>query len=113
MKVDDLLVSDGIPDYYDPSFRATLEAHLSYLRTHPDTIAIEVPPFGTYLYNQDLFGYLQSIGQPMQMHWIIMRVNNFSGPFEFNENCEQLLIPPSKPIDILRQSWKTVPLVTT
>jgi hypothetical protein len=104
---------EGLSDYYDPSFRNTLEAHLAFLRTSAQTYTIPVPAFSTVVYNQDLIGFLLESKIAPQLHWLVMRMNGFYSPYDFDARCTVLLIPQSKEVDILRQSWKTTPVLTT
>ena len=113
MKIDALMIPEGSPDYYDPSFRSTLEAHLAYLRTSNQTQSMTVLPHDTIVYNQDLFGFLNKSRVVPNLHWLVMRMNNFFSPYDFDENCTQLLIPSGKEIEVFRQSWKTVPVIST
>lgn len=113
MLVDDLMFNEGLQDYYDPSFRDTLEAHLPYLRASDQTYKVTVPEFSTVVYNQDLFGYLLELKIAPNLHWVVMRMNNFYSPYDFDVNCTQLLVPSTKEVEILRISWKTKPVITT
>lgn len=112
MQIDNLLLDMGSSDYYDPSFRATLEAHMPFLRQSSQTTTLPVPEFATIVYNQDLFGYLVELKLPLSLHWVIMRMNNFYGPYDFDSRCTSLLIPSARQVDILRQSWNSKPVIT-
>lgn len=113
MKILYQLVNEGSQDYYNPSFRNTLEAHLKYLREVKTTYAAPVPPMAAVIYNQDLFGYLTEINIAPHLHWLVMRMNNFFSPYDFDAKCTQLLIPSTDEVDVLRQSWNTTPVITT
>lgn len=114
MKILDEIKNPGSPDYYDPSFRNTLESHLKYLREDaPGTYSVTVQPMAPIVYNQDLFGYLTEMKVEPYLHWLVMRMNNFFSPYDFDDKCTSLIIPSSKDVDVLRQSWKTTPVVTT
>lgn len=112
MQIDNLMYSEGSLDFYDPSFRDTLEAHITYLRAASNSYTINVSLIDTVVYNQDLFGYLIRYKVPAYLHWLVMRMNNLFSPYGFNESFTILLIPSSKDVEILRQSWKTTALVT-
>jgi len=113
MKIDELLFSEGSADFYDPSFRFTLESHVAYLRASRQTYVINVQPHDTVVYNQDLFGFLNQAKVPAYLHWLVMRMNNFFSPYDFNSECVSLKIPSSKEVEVFRQSWKTTPVLTT
>ena len=113
MRIDNLMIQEGASDFYDPSFQNTLEAHLAYLRAAPSTYTINVQPFDTVVYNQHLFGFLNKSRVPAYLHWLVMRMNNFFSPYGFDDQCTVLLIPSAKEVEILRQSWKTTPVIST
>ncbi len=105
MQVDNLMLVDGSTTYYDPAFRATLEAHLAYFRTAQDTSAIQVQPNDTIVYNQDLFGFLLSRNIKNCYHWLIMRINNMFSPYDFGESYTSILVPNTKDLESIRQSF--------
>lgn len=94
--------------YYEPAFRAILEDHMQYLRLHPKTVSTEVIGIDALRYAGDLYGYLtyNKIGQAL--HWIILRMNNFVNPAEFDERILTLLIPDAGVIDGIKQQYSTV-----
>ncbi len=113
MKINNLMLPEGSKDFYDPSFQNTLEAHLMHLRESETTYVTSVLVINTILYRRDLFGYLNKIKVPTYLHWLVMRVNSFFSPYDFTEGVSQLLIPSSKDVEILRQSWRTTAVITT
>lgn len=112
MLIDNKMIAEGSADYYNPSFRNVIEAHLLRLRSSSSLSAQPVSEHQTIIYEQDFFGFLSSIGVPMEMHWVIMRLNNFFSPYQFDRKCTAILLLPQTEIDKLRQSWATEPLVT-
>lgn len=90
----DSIAQAGDPIYYESTFRDHLESHLNILRLLNPT-RITVPPDAVHQFEGNLFGYLASIGQPAQYHWIIMRVNGYYNPHEFGREVKEI----ARPID--------------
>lgn len=111
MSLNDLMTDDGSSDYYDPSFRDVLEAHLTWLRKSPNTYSIAVTAFDAHIYHQNLHGFLINNQVPLNLHWLVMRMNGFYSPFELDAKTTSLLIPNSKEVDRLRQSWNTTAVI--
>lgn len=105
MKVDSDMNSYGSASFANPSFRWTIESHIPYLLSLATTRSISVDPHATIVYNQDLYGYLLSIGVQPCYHWITMRVNGMFSPTEFNSNSVSVLVPNSNELESIRQSW--------
>ena len=105
MQVDSLMQVDGSATYYDPAFRYTLEAHLAYFRASQTTYLIQVDPNDTVVYNQDLFGFLLNRNIKNCFHWFIMRLNNMFSPYEFGADSSSILVPNTKELESIRQSF--------
>lgn len=105
MKVDEQMTTSGNVDFFNPSFRYTLESHLPYLLGLTTTRAVSVDPHDAIVYNQDLYGYLLSISVLPCYHWVIMRLNGFFTPAEFDSTVVTILIPNFNELESLRQSW--------
>ncbi len=113
MLINTKMFVEGSSDYYDPSFRAVLEAHLPLLRQSARSYRVTVGPNKTIVYNRDLFGFLNEINVDANLHWLVMRMNNFFSSYDFTSPCDSLLMPHSEDVDKLRQSWKTTSVVGT
>lgn len=107
MKVDDYLRDSGASIFYDPDFRATLEAHLEYLKNHPDTTTITLDPMIVYRYEFDMDGLMNHYGIPHYMHWITLRLNDLHSTTMFPEDLAELKIPNNKTLNIIRQIYQT------
>lgn len=105
------MIDDGLQDYYDPSFRDVLEAHLSWLRAHRTTYTLAVTSFNLLVYNRNLSGFLIENKIPMKLHWLTMRMSGLYAPTDFTEGVEALLVPNTDTVERLRQAWKTVPVI--
>lgn len=111
MKINRDMVGDDSSDYYKESFRHTLESHMPYLRSAQTTTTIPVSTFNTEVYDKDLFGFLTSVRIKPCYHWVVMRVNDMFSPFDFVSGITTLLIPSTKELESLRQSWNTTNIV--
>lgn len=105
MKVDEQMTTSGQTDFFNPSFRNTIEAHIPYLLGLATTRTITVDPHDAIVYNQDLYGYLLSVTVLPCYHWVIMRMNGYFSPTEFDSNATTLLVPNFNELESLRQSW--------
>lgn len=112
MALKDLMRDDGSAIYYDPVFRGVLEDHLSYLRALTSTTRLAVPPGEAYRFEFDLYGFLAKYGVPVQLHWVTMRMNNYTSPEEFTGEVSELLIPDHTVVDRIRQSHQTSRRIT-
>lgn len=107
MKIDALLTQDGSSDYYVESFRNTIEAHMAYLKSASSTIVQTVDSHSTIVYNNDLYGYLDSVNVKPCLRWVTMRLNDFLSPTDFNSSVSTLMIPSEQELERIRHSWKT------
>jgi len=92
--------------YYDDAFRAVLEQHMPYLRSHTKTAVDEVDQREALLYEHDLFGFLMMRKAPKMLHWIIMRMNDMYSPFEFERTTTRLIRPDQTTVDLIRQQFE-------
>ena len=107
MKINKLLADHGSNIYYDPVFRNVLEDHMTFLRTHEQTTRLNIESIYAYKYVGDLSGLLKHYNIDIYLHWIIMRMNNFTSYNEANDNIVDLLIPEPIVIERIRQSHIT------
>lgn len=107
MDIFKLETSAGADVYYEQGFRIVIEDHLQFLKTHPETIPLEVESVYAYKYSGDLSGLLSFYGRPVYMHWIIMRLNGYNDFTEVGESALTLLIPSENVIERIRAIYKT------
>ena len=58
MDIDQYSYAEGPDIYYDEDFRATIEAHIYYLRNHEETKILYLEPHILYRYEFDMYGML-------------------------------------------------------
>lgn len=93
--------------YYDSGLRIDLEDHMTYLRTHPSTTKVIVDPVYAYKYAGDLSSLLLHYNVPIYLHWVIMRLNNFTSFADSTDKLSTLLIPDTSEIERIRRSYQT------
>ena len=78
--------------YNSDGFRNAIEDHLEWLRNHKDTKLIEIAPMTALNRKGDLFGLLGDLGIPMYMWWVILRLNHFINPHDYDGSIIRLLV---------------------
>lgn len=107
MTLDSLMYSPGHAAYYTDSFRAVLEDHLTFLRRHPETLALPMLPMNLYRFEADLYGLFTEMKIPPQYHYVVMRLNGWDSPLHTPQNLKQLILPPYAEVDKIRQAHVT------
>lgn len=107
MDIDNLAVQSGAAIYYDDSFRAVLEDHMTYLRTHELTRIIQVEAHIADRWAGDLCGLLVSLNVPSYLHWVIMRMNGMMSPQDNGVDLRVLLVPSNKTLESIKNIHKT------
>lgn len=92
---------------FRPDFRRVIEQHLTWIRKHPSTTSELVDVEQAYRFRGDLFGYLKIRGVNSDMAWVIMRVNEWNHPIEFDESVREILIPDESIIITIRNGYLT------
>lgn len=110
--VNRLLVQDDSSTYFDSGFRTVLEDHMTYLRTHADTVAIAVTPMQAYKYEFDMTGLLLELLIPVKMHWTIVRMNHLTSLTQVPADLTQLLIPPEQQLSRIKQAYESAKKVS-
>lgn len=111
MPVDNLMRDAGPSIYYDPDFRNVLEAHMTVLRqTSTEQIVVEAA--AAYKYEFDFFSLLFYHGVPAYLHWIVMRMNNFTSPTDNKRDIGNLILPDQRVVSRILSSHKTSRKIT-
>lgn len=111
MALSDLLVDAGPSVYYDSAFRAVLEDHLTLLRERYSSLLI-IEPDEAYQWRGDLYGLLHAKNEPRHMHWLIMRLNQFTSPVQYHEDVLTLLKPDYTFVGQILQSHQSTTLIS-
>lgn len=92
----------------DPTFRLTLESHRRFFLQQGNYEVHMVDDHKAYKYRYDLQGYLTSVGIPMNLHFIVMRLNGMTSPTEFNFGDHKgLLVPTQSAFSEVLSRYKT------
>jgi len=105
MNINRLMKNSGPSIYYDDSFRVVLETFVPSLIVSQDTTQISVSEQAAYKYESDFFGLLSEFNIPVHLHWLVMRMNNLTSPFDSTLLYNLLLVPDENTIDHIRQSY--------
>lgn len=107
MAIEDLMLKTAANDYYDPEFHAVIEAHVSYLYNHPETVISTISPMDLYVYEFDFYGLLTSMGVPPEQHFATLRMNKLNSPQDDFSKMEFIRIPDKGVLSKILQRWKT------
>jgi hypothetical protein len=102
MGIDDLEVSSGPDIYYDPDFRAVLDAHYTYLRNLSTNTIRTVTPFQSTKFAGDFYGLLSDMQVPRQFFYVILRINNMVSPNDFTSTMQSILIPDTSVVEMIK-----------
>lgn len=96
--------NSGAAFFYSDKWQQVVEDHRQWLfeKAIAET-PIEVTPHLAHRFQNDLYGLLMHENYSLFMHWVILRVNDFTSPVEFDNNRTVLYVPPESAIERLRQ----------
>lgn len=106
MQIHSLMTKAGDSMWYTDGFRNVLESHLTYFRSSPELRIVPIDKHLSYKYEGDLYGLLDEIGIDKQYHYLIMMLNNYSHPADYDGNRYELYLPDTKEIDMVRNIHK-------
>jgi hypothetical protein len=89
-------------DTDSPAMRTMLEYHIPYLLGLTTTKAAQINPQAAYKYENDLFGLLQELGIPANLHWLTMRMNGMWGSSDYLRTMLFLYIPDPSDVEKLK-----------
>jgi len=107
MSLKTLLIDDGPSDFYDQSFRNTLEDLMSILRTSKKLTLASITPIQGVVHEGDLFSLLQELRVPAHLHWLTMRINHYVSPHDYRRDKLTLYVPNASELEVYRQAWRT------
>jgi len=106
------LLSKAIPDggsiYYQQAWRDNVEFHLPYLLADAGTSSFTVTPSDTVKYTFDFFGLLQAYGRPVNLHYIIMRMNGLKSPTDYDGSFSTIVMPSSTTVQRLVAVYQAI-----
>jgi hypothetical protein len=105
MLINDLASTSGPDVYYDQKFRVVLEDHMTFLRQHPQTTMQQIKFRDAFKFEGDLSGLLYELSIPIELHWLVMRMNYFTSPVQNDETLKSVLVPEKSVIERLRSVY--------
>lgn len=108
MSINQMMVPDGAALYYSASWMRMIETHLPYLRERSLNNVVAVLPYLANKHESDLFGLLRHLRVRAELHWIVMRLNDFTSPNQIRSDCEFLTLPNFDDVEKLRSVFQTI-----
>ncbi len=100
----DQFLKEAVPAVvYDESFMDVLEDHLTWFKTSSKTTTVAVTPNQADVYSFDLAGLLIALNVPLRVHWLVMRMNDYTSFCENDNTLTSLLLPDLATFDQLSQ----------
>lgn len=84
-----------------PKLRELLLQHVEYLRKHPETKIMDVDPNKRSLDLYDLYRFLNNIGYPSELHFVVMLVNDIPSHIDFDTSVDQLIVPKASVVETI------------
>lgn len=104
--VQKLREKSGEPEFYEAGFRTLIEDHLDFLRNLESTRLLRVEPGEAWRWRFNFYGLLKYKGIDQRYRWVILRVNGFDHPFQFDGTTTQFKIPDGGAMDKLLQTYR-------
>lgn len=105
--VQQYLNKDGDSVYYENAFLRVIEEHIPYLRKQETVQVLSIADSTANAYDHDLYGVLTSSSIPVIYHWVIMRLNNLTSPFEYRAEMVSLLLPDFNEIEKIKTRYQS------
>jgi hypothetical protein len=107
MKLLNTMRSMGPKLYYSREFKQMIEDHLPYLKNHSSTATAALDPMLSYKYMGDLTGLLYHLNIPSHLHFVILRLNDYSSYTDFKGTETSILLIEQSVISNLANTLKT------
>ncbi|MGG4591763.1 hypothetical protein ACLPJK_26250 [Pseudomonas aeruginosa] len=105
--IDQRMIPAGDDFYYTQDFAVFVESYLTHLRNHETTTRVDVARQDAWVYRYNLHFYLLDRGIAFNRHHLILRMNNFTTPRDFNENTTSLLLPDDSYVSSLVRIYRS------
>lgn len=94
-------------DYYyqREEFRNIIEDHLQVLKHKGTKIPIPVSAYQESKYRGDFYGLLQNLQIPVELHWIVLRINGLHSPMDYQGTMIEIIGPDHNYIKLLLQRY--------
>lgn len=93
--------------FFQKDFSSVLDSHLEYLKTAGQTRVenVDVRYIGQYI--GDFYAVLSDLKIAPKYHRIVMLLNGFTNPINYDGKLRQIFIPDTTEIDSLLQIYNT------
>lgn len=106
VSIQSLMVDDGPAIMYSAEFQRMIEDHMRYLKEDALTESIQIDNQVANKSHGDLYSVLYEYNVPRHLHWIVMRMNNYSSPMEYDSEHVVLLVPSPTTIENLLKTFR-------
>lgn len=93
--------------YFNRDFIYTVDAHLDYLKTAGNIVVRDIPVDSLDNYIGDYFAILSDMEIETKYHRIIMRVNGYMSPADYDGRVGKVIIPDKGIIDRILSVYNT------
>lgn len=103
-----LIYNSSSYPFYDENFRLMLDPHMHWLKTAGNVQpAVPVPTshMGTFI--GDFYAILQKLDIPAKYHRIILLMNGYTNPIQYDGTKETILIPDTDIMDEILMVYNT------
>jgi len=101
LSVSKLRLDRGELFFYKSIFKQGVEDHLTELINEPSTSNMSVTPFQNGKYRGDFYGLLIDLKVPMDLHWVILRMNGYHNPTAFTSDLLWIIVPDRGYLSVL------------
>lgn len=108
MSILEQTVPPGEDSYYTTEWYTVVESHLQWLVQHPETAVVSIDRHDAYKYEGDLAGLLLNMDISVNMHHVVMRMNNMVSPTDFDTEMLYLAIPSASVINEMMNFHQTI-----
>lgn len=102
MSIMNLINYTDSEQYHTPLWIRTIEDHIDFLRKSTRTQIRDVREELAHSFRGDLLSLLTELNVPPYLHWVVMRVNQFKTPEEYQGELS-LLVPDQREIENIRE----------
>jgi hypothetical protein len=106
MSISSLLIKPSDSKYLDPSFCNIIETLLPTLRADANGRIVDVPPVVAVAHKGDFYGLLSEIRVDVALHFIVLRVNGYFSPFEYDATNYSVFVPSTSLVSRIASTWK-------
>ena len=93
-------------ELYSSIFRNHLEYFLEGMRNNDTRVEVPLNAALANQYSNRFYSLLKHLKVPNELHYLVLRLNNMTSPFDYTEDMQMLLLPEervlNKLLDLLR-----------